>query len=124
MALPAALLTTTCDVYRPFGAASPTLTNVPCHLAAVFGEGQPRSANALWWTHYLLVDAGVDVRDGCARSAGADAVTYADGDQVVVPAGADHTSYVVVWVEVVARGQAGEYKRVYLLRHQAHWPGP
>src|SRR5438552_5106419 len=104
MSLPAALLSTTCDIYRPFGAASPTFSNVPCHLAADFSNGRAPSTNALMWSHYLLVDAGVDLRDGCSRNLAAKEESFADGDMVVVPSGAGNTSYVVVWVEYVSRG--------------------
>ena len=124
MSLPAALLTTTCDVYRPFGAPTPTLTGVPCQLVGDFAGGQPRSVNAFWWSHYLLVDAAVDVRDGCSRTPGVDAPTYGEGDMVVVPSGAGNTRYVVVWVEYVHLVSPNEHKRVYLLRDQATWPGP
>src|SRR5262245_49537083 len=124
MTLPTPLLTTTCDVYRPFGAASPTLTNVPCRLVPCLEEGLAGVAGSLVWTHYIDVDEGVDVRDGCTRAAGSDAVGYADGDEVRVPGGAGTTRYVVVWVAMINRGSGLAFKRAYLLRHAPVWPGP
>ncbi len=121
MSLPAALLPTTCDVYRPFGAASPLTAGVPCRLTPDLAA---RTLGGLAWTHALDVQPGVDVRDGCSRTAGADAITFADGDEVRVPGGAGGTRYVVVWVETVGRGTAMQYQRTYLLRHQAAWPDP
>jgi hypothetical protein len=118
MSIPAQFLTTTCDIYRPFGAGSPTTSNVPCRLTpGVDQTGSPE------WTHTLDVQPGVDVRDGCTRTAGSGSMTYADGDEVRVPSGGS-TRYVVVRVEVVARGTACQYQRAYLLRHAASWPDP
>jgi hypothetical protein len=124
--LPAGVCPTTFDLYRPFGAAGPTATGLACNLVACLegGRGAQAAANYLTWSHYLDVDAAVDVRDGCTRAAGADQVTYADGDEVRAPSGAGSTRYVVVWVEVHNRGTAVEFKRAYLLRHAATWPGP
>jgi hypothetical protein len=124
MPLPASLLPTTCNIYRPYTAASPVASNVPCQLVCDMPGGQVAGAGGLVWTHTLLVNSDVDLRDGCTRAAGADAVTYADGDGVRIPAGAGSTRYVVVWVECVQRGGPNEYKRAYLLRDTATWPGP
>lgn len=115
MALPPALQATTCDVYRPFGAAVPTASGVPCRLVPDLARGRRPEATGLAWTHYLVGDASVDVRDGCTRAAGAQAQTYADGDEVRVGA----TRFVVVWVETVEAGTPREYKRAYLMRHTA-----
>lgn len=123
MALRHTLLATTCDLYRPFSAGSPLATDIPCQLVAAFAGVEPRGAG-LHWTHCLLLDADVDIRDGCSRTPGSNTLTYADGDKVVLPSGAGNTSYVVVWVETVHRGSALEHKRAYLMRHQAAWPGP
>src|SRR5262249_4491961 len=79
--------------------------------------------NYLVWTHYIDVDSTVDVRDGCTRAAGFDAITYSDGDEVRIPDGSG-SRYVDVWVEVVNRGSAQQWKRAYLLRAPAVWPGP
>ena len=121
MSIPAHLLTTTCDIYRPFGAGSPTTSGVPCRLTPALGAV---SDSGLTWTHALDVQPAVDVRDGCSRAAGAAAITFADGDEVRVPGGAGTTRYVVVWVETVGRGTAMQHQRVYLLRHAAAWPDP
>jgi len=119
MSIPTPFLTTTCDIYRPFGAGSPTTSNVPCRLT-------PRAAEAVSesdCTHTLDVQPGVDIRDGCTRSAGSSAMTYADGDEVRVPSGGS-TRYVVVRVDVVNRGAPAQFQRAYLLRHAASWPDP
>jgi hypothetical protein len=112
-------LTTTCDIYRPFGAGSPTTSNVPCRLT-------PRPTDSVSesdCTHTLDVQPGVDIRDGCTRIAGSNAMTYADGDEVRVPSGGS-TRYVVVRVDVVNRGTPAQCQRAYLLRHAASWPDP
>ena len=116
MILPADAVPATCDVYRPFGAGAPTYSNVPCRLVADFARG--RLANGPTWTHCLVLDASADVRDGCTRAAGAADVSYADGDEVRVPAGSG-SRYAVVWVEAVDPGTPREFKRAYLVRHTA-----
>jgi hypothetical protein len=121
MSLPATMLTTTCDIYRPFGAAPPTTTGIAGRLSAALTGTGPGS---LVWTHTLDLQPGVDVRDACSRTAGADAITFADGDEVRVPGGAGTTRYVVVWVETVGRGTLMQFQRAYLLRHAAVWPDP
>lgn len=124
MALPSVSLNTMCDIYRPFGSASPLTTGIPCQLVPDMAHGQPRLSGNLVWTHYLLVKEDVDIRDGCSRNAGTLTIAYTDGDKVVVPTGAGNTSYVVVWVEYLHRGSTSAYKRAYLLRDTAAWPGP
>jgi hypothetical protein len=118
MAMPPDLLLSTCDVYRPFGAGSPTLTNVPCRLVGDFPRGRIAAGAIPEWTHYADLDADADIRDGCTRTAGAYVPTYADGDELRIPSGGS-TRYVVVWVEKVDAGTPREFKRAYLLRHTA-----
>jgi hypothetical protein len=121
MSLPPSLLTSTCDVYRPFGDASPLATGVPCRLAPDLAAGTGKKVVLpLSWTHTLDLQPGADVRDGCSRSVGADAIDFADGDEVRVGG----TRYVVVWVETVGRDSPMQFQRAYLLRHEAAWPDP
>lgn len=125
MSIPTTLLTTTCDIYRPFGGVL-VASSVPCRLVPELqrGRGSHAGSNYLVWTHRLDVEDTVDVRDGCGRTAGLDFVVYGDGDEVRVPGGAGTTRYVVVWVEMVNRGTAVQFKRAYLLRDTPAWPGP
>jgi hypothetical protein len=125
MGLPAPTLTHSCDIYRPFGDATPTTTGVPCRLAPALaaGSGKPMVA-ALAWTHTLDFQPGVDLRDGCSRTTGSNAIDYADGDEVRISDGAGATRYVVVWVETVGRGTPMQFQRAYLLRHEAAFPDP
>jgi hypothetical protein len=118
--IPPRLLTTTCDIYRPFGDASPTYTEVPCRISPKLATAAPEG---LSWSHTLDLQPGVDVQDATSRSAGTAALNYAEGDEVRVPSGGS-TRYVVVWVEVVARGTPLQFLRAYLLRHEASWPDP
>ncbi len=120
MPLPLFVLPLTCSVYRPFGAGTPTATNIPCRLVADLSRGRSASAGLPIWSHYLILDESIDIRDGCSRSAGANAITYADGDEVRIP-DAGGSRFVVVWVEWVNRGTPKAFKRVYLLRHQFAW---
>src|SRR5262245_46380930 len=119
MAMPPALVPTTCDVYRPFGAGAPTYTNLSCRLVSDFARGRSSAGTPAEWTHYLVLDATADVRDGCTRAAGSSSLVYADGDEIRVPGGASTPRFVVVWVETVDPGTPREFKRAYLMRHQA-----
>ncbi len=120
MPLPPSLLTHTCDIHRPFGVPTPAVTGLACRLKPDLAAGIARRTDAgLIWTHILDVQPGVDIRDGCSRAAGADAISYADGDQIFVPGGGSGASYVVVWVETVGLGTPLEHQRAYLLRHAA-----
>jgi len=119
MAIPTDLLPTTCDVFRPFGDAAATYSNVRCRLVPDLARGRSPDGSGLAWTHYLVLDAEADVRDGCTRSAGAPVLSYADGDEVRVPSGASGPRFVVVWVETVEAGTPRAYKRVYLMRDAA-----
>lgn len=120
MALAPTLLASTCDIYRPATAGSPTTTGVACRLVPSLGRAP---LGPLIWTDLLDVDESVDVRDGCTRAAGTDAITYADGDGIRIP-NASGTRYVVVWVETINRGTTRAFKRAYLIRDTAVWPGP
>ena len=119
MAIPPQMQQTTCEIRRPFGAGSPTYTNVPCRLVADFARSRTASGAVPEWTHYLEVNLDVDILDGCTRAAGAYGLTYADGDEVRVPSGGTTPRFVVVWVERVDAGTAREFKRAYLVRHTA-----
>lgn len=118
--LPTNFFTTTCDVYRPFGAGSPTTSGLACRLTPDVAGGD--RGGGLSWTHYLDLPAGADVRDGCTRTEGAPGVVYADGDEVRVPGGSGTTRYAVVWVETHNRGGPNPFRRAYLARHEASWP--
>jgi hypothetical protein len=119
----------TFDLYRPFGAGAPTQTGLRGRLYSdpALRRGVPEGhvTAKLVWSHVLEVDDELDLRDDCTRTAGSNAVTYADGDELRIPDGAG-TRYVVVWVERVMSppGCHPACKRAYLLRHAAAWPGP
>ena len=119
MSIPTALLQTTCNVYRPFGAGAPTHTNVPCRLVPDLARGRTPNGTSLSWTHYLVLDVTADVLDAVTRPAGSQLLTYSDGDEIRVPSGATTPSFAVVWVETVDAGSPREYKRAYLMRHAA-----
>jgi hypothetical protein len=92
---------------------------------ACLARGRASDAGELRWSHYIDVQEGVDIRDGCGRAPGANAIVYGDGDEVRVPSGLlGATRYVVVWVERINRGTNVAFKRVYLLRDTVVWPEP
>jgi hypothetical protein len=115
MAIATDLLPMTCDVYRPFGDAAPTASGIPCRLVPDLARGRRPEDTGLAWTHYLVLGPTADVRDGCTRAAGAQALTYADGDEVRVSG----ARFAVVWVERIEVGTPREYQRAYLMRHAA-----
>ena len=111
---------TTCDIYRvgvtpPAEAATP---NVPCVLQSDWRGGQDardRQANTLTWTHVMLVDVGVDIRDAYAGQS-----TLTPQDSVYIPNHAG-VRFNVIFIEVVQPGTQNAHKRVYLDRLQPDW---
>jgi hypothetical protein len=118
--------TTSFDVYRPFGNAAPVVTGLVgvFYSDAINGRGSYSGGNYVMWSDFLDVASSVDVRDGSSRASGLDTVSYADGDEVRVPSGAAASRYVVVRVSNMLDLTGVLFKRVYLLRDAAHWPGP
>jgi len=118
--------TGTFDIYRPFGAAVPTLAAAPGTIYPDLygGRGSYSGGNYYTWTDVLDCADTVDIRDGMARAGGLDTQTYSDGDEVRWPTGINVTRYVVIRVTRVGTKTGGVKKRVYLARDTAHWPGP
>jgi len=116
----------TFDIYRPFGAAVPTLVAAPGVLYPdpYGGRGHYSGGNYLTWSHVLDCADTVDIRDGLSRASGLDTTSYSDGDEVRFPTGIPVTRYVVVKVTRPMVADGTLRKRVYLLRDQPAWPGP
>lgn len=118
---------TTCDIYRstsPPPPAAPDVAAVPCVLLPDFagchramGEGGGASGNELRWTHVLLVDVSVDIRDAYT---GADDVGTTL-DHVYVP-DKDGTKFDVIFVERLGYTGDSDHKRAYLRRDTVSWP--
>lgn len=107
--------TTTCDIYRPFGDATPTTVAAACRLVPDLANGM-RFAGPLAWTHYVDLPIEVDVVDGGTRAEGSSEISFADGDELRVPSGGT-ARYVVVWVEDHNVGATRPFRRAYLTRH-------
>ena len=114
---------TTCDIYRSGNAppAAPNVAGVACHLRPDWRAGQEQGTRAglpagLTWTHVLLVDVSVDIRD---RYIGT--LTDMVQDSIWVP-DKNGTKFVVTFVERVGRGTASDHKRVYVDRAAPTWP--
>lgn len=112
---------TTCDIYRAGTAppATPAVSAVPCVLRPDWRGGNrdgPRQVSALMWTHYMLVDPSVDIRDAYTGH-----MTSSPQDTVYVP---DHTgtAFNVIFVERVQRGTPQEHLYVFLDRQTPGWP--
>jgi len=121
MSLPSSMLAQTCDIFRA-GAGSAAATNVPCQLVPDFNRGRQHfSGEVNAYTHYLIIDAAVDIRDG---STGIATNNPANADTVKIPGNgaASAVSYTVIYVEYHNRGATGEHKRVYLNRGTPSWP--
>lgn len=118
--------TGTFDIYRPFGAAVPTLVAAPgvIYPDPYGGRGSYSGGNYLTWSDILDCQDTVDIRDGLTRASGLDSTAYSDGDEVRWPTGIAVTRYVVVKVTRLTMPDGTSRKRVHLLRDQAHWPGP
>jgi hypothetical protein len=107
---------TTCDIYYSPNAppAAPNVAGVACHLTARFVEGSEASVGSqtFRWTHLLYVTAAVDIRDTWPN---------VPANQVYIP-DRNNTAFEVVFVELVNRGTAAAYKRVFLNRQTPTWP--
>ena len=111
MPLPA-LANVFCDIYRPGNAppAAADVSGVPGHLASAFHHGL--SAGRLIpveqrFTHLLLLESDVDVRDNYDGG-----VLAGDADTVAI----DTAAFRVVFVERRQRGTVNDHLRVYLSR--------
>jgi hypothetical protein len=111
-----------CQIYHSpnLPPAAPDVADVPCILKpdwAAGQEGGDRGTLQLVWTHIMLIDATVDIRDSYA---GAGAFNP-QGDIAYIP---ESTSmgYTVIFIEVIQPGTPNAHKRVYLDRQQPTWP--
>src|SRR5262249_38243537 len=98
--------TTTCDVYRPFGAGAPTEIGIPCRLVPNLNQ-VVRGAEGVSWTHYIDLPAVTDTQDRFTRAAPPPDVRYANGHELrggPVRSGG-------VWVELHMRGGAMPFRR-------------
>lgn len=102
----------------------PLRATVAGYLEARTQDGRYGSALWLKWTHWLLVDAEVDIRDAYNSQLDPNR-NNASGDTVVLldSAGISQTAFYVVFVEQIARGTFAAHQRVYLDRFQpSAWP--
>ncbi len=117
----------TCDIYRSGNSppASPDVAGVSCRLDPDFVASHVANVASTTinrWTHILLVDVTVDIRDGYRGNDGSGQEQTPSGwDSVYVP---DHTGtrFTVVLVVRVGRGTTQDHKRVYLNRAAPSWP--
>jgi hypothetical protein len=113
----------TCDIYRAGNAppAAPDVAAVPCSLEADYARGlergEFRSEAVLNFTHIMLVDAAVDIRDNYS----ADLTTTLNSDAVYV-SDQTGTRFIVTFVEIKGKGTPHEFKKVYLRRSTVTWP--
>src|ERR1019366_4098595 len=111
---------TTCAIYR-HGVTPPAesaTAGAPCVLQSNWLGGQSardRQVNTLTWTHIMLVDISVDIRDAYAGQS-----TLTPQDSVYIPDGTG-VPFNVVFIEVVLPGTQNAHKRVYLDRLQPDW---
>jgi hypothetical protein len=125
------------DVYRGYNPADPySPPNQPAALTGVPGVLKNHMRNgrfgyvlggnvAIWWTNVLLVAPGTDVRS--AYNSELNSFSEANGDTVMVPdypIAGTCTAFVVVMVQRVSRGTAGDYLRCYLDRAQPNYGHP
>ncbi len=103
------------------GSSMPTLEDVAGHLKADFVRGlsmvpTPAAGPPVTWTHVLLLNPDIDVRDAYVGCRGC-----TTQDTVLVPNAAG-TPYLVIFVERAEIGTPHEHKRVYLDRQAPPWP--
>jgi len=111
------------DIYRPFGAAVPTYTNVDARVVPAFikGRGATATTNYLACTHWVDFPIGTDVRDGCSRGAGIVIESYSDGDELHASLNGKTFVLVTVWVEVRYANTPAAFKRAWCVRDHVNW---
>ena len=112
---------TTCAIYRAGTGppAAPVVKNVPCFLQCDWRGGQEAGEHvvaALVWTHVMLLDVSVDIRDAYSGQC-----TVTAQDTIYIP-DETATGFLVVFIERLQRGTAHEHKRVFLDRKTPTWP--
>ena len=103
---------TTCDYFEDGHLPEtdpPDLAAVPIFLDGDFMRGNLGIGN-LRWTHLLKVRGNVEIQ-----------AADSPANLVYVP-NKDGTCFEIVFVEVLERGKAGSFKRVYLERKSIPWP--
>jgi len=111
----------TCDIYRAGNAppTAPDLAGVAIVLRPDWLRGQEagdRGDNTLCWTHVMLVDVSVDIRDFYGGDA-----TGAPQDDVYIP-DMNGTRFKVSFSERIGVGTSHEHKRIYIDRKTPNWP--
>ncbi|MBI3406938.1 MAG: hypothetical protein HY040_01095 [Planctomycetes bacterium] len=104
---------TTCDIYRNNSTLS--AAGVACKIQSVFEHALKVDEHvnpAKKYSHILMVDYTVDIRDGYSYGI----ITAANQDKVYVP-DASGTLFLVVFVQ-----RENNVKRVYLKRQGVSWP--
>ena len=103
---------TTCDYFEDGHLPetdSPDLAAVPIFLDGDFMRGN-LGIDKLRWTHLLQVGGNVEIL-----------AADAPANRVYVP-NKEGTCFEIVFVEVLERGKANSFKRVYLERKSITWP--
>jgi len=103
---------TTCDYFKDGHLPEtdpPDLTAVPIFLDGDFMRGN-LGIDKLRWTHLLKVRANVEIL-----------AADSPANHVYVP-NKEGTCFEIVFVEVLERGKAASFKRVYLERKSITWP--
>ncbi len=112
------------NISNPVPTGDPNVKDVPAVLHPELDRGKGHYAGVLRYTHLLLVPKHTDVRD--AYNSNQNSVTVANAYTVVVYDSEDSTKktpFMVVFVELVNRGNVNAYLRVYLDRFQpSTWP--
>lgn len=103
---------TTCDYFKDGHLPStdmPDLELVSCFLDGDFMRGN-LGIDKLRWTHFLQVRNDVEIQTADSPA-----------NHVYVP-DKNGTCFEIVFVEVLDRGKAGSFKKVYLERKAIAWP--
>jgi hypothetical protein len=107
----------TCDIYRTGRAppSSPDVAGVQCFLIP---KGQSTLTTQAY-THEILVDSSIDIRDD--NAAGNFTAAGPNADTLYIP-NQNGTKFVVILVRRIGRGTALDQKQVLLKRSTVNWP--
>ena len=131
--LPQGGVDTTCLIVRPFG-ADPDPADIlhPCKFNKFcwknpapkgrfqsYAHLRSHQSATIDWDACIAVEPYVDIRDGVTRTLGANALVYADGDEVYLP-DAFGERFAVVFVSIEGTPPF-HWRKAYLLRQTGEW---
>lgn len=109
---------TSFEIRRPYGGAVAG-TGSGIFIPKLSGQRIGGNPPPMYYTHWVIVAPGIDIRDGSTRVAGTNQLAFGFGDELRIPGGnTPRLRFVVVYVEMATGATT---KRVYVTRDVVDW---